>query len=313
MKTRNFIKYLALCSLIVLLSTIKVYPQLEVQNKEIRTNTMKNQIITPDGTQLYYKDWGKGQTIVFLHSWGVNSDIWQYQMNYLANSGFRCIAYDRRGHGRSTQPWNGYDYDVLASDLNTLLTTLKLDAITLVSHSMAGGEVIRYLSKFGTDRVKRVVLTSPNLPFMLRTDDNPNGVDKNVIDQFHSYLQTDIHGTLRAGVNSFFGEHPNVSKEMIEWGISLFHDTSLRALIECNRSNMETDFRKEMKNINIPTLLIHGDKDVSAPLAFTSLRCEELMLNAKLKIYNDAPHGIILTHKDEMAKDIQSFINDTEK
>jgi pimeloyl-ACP methyl ester carboxylesterase len=309
MKTRSFIKSIVLNALIALCATLNVYPQKAEQNKLSTGNSLENHIVTSDGTQLHYKDWGKGKIIVFLHSWGVNSDIWQYQMNYLANSGFRCIAYDRRGHGRSSQPWGGYDYDTLASDLHALIDTLNLDNITLVSHSMAGGEVIRYLSKFGNKKIAGVVITSPNLPFMLKTDDNPFGVDQAVTDQFHSYLQTDIHGTLRAGVNIFFGENPQVSKDMIEWGISLFHQTSLRELIECNKSNMQTYFRDELKKINVPTLLIHGDKDVSAPLPLTSQRCEELMPNAELKIYINAPHGIILTHKDEMAKDILSFIN----
>lgn len=282
-------------------------------NKKNAITPITNRVITEDGTSLFYKDWGEGETIIFLHSWGVNSDIWQYQMQHLANSGFRCIAYDRRGHGRSDQPWNGYDYNTLASDLNTVIEQLKLDNITLVSHSMAGGEIIRYLSIFGQKTVSRIILTSPNLPFMLNTVDNPDGVDQTVIDTFHKYLQSDINATITAGVNSFFGNTPSVSNDMIEWGISLFNQTSLRALIECNRSNMQTDFRKELSEIRLPTLIIHGDADVSAPLALTAERCSKLISNSILKIYNEAPHGIILTHKETIAKDIFSFITNPEK
>ncbi len=275
------------------------------------TRQNDHHIICPDGTRLFYKDWGKGNTIVFLHSWGVNSDIWQYQMHHLANAGFRCIAFDRRGHGRSGQPWTGYSYDTLATDLHTVIETLKLDNITLVSHSMAGGEVVRYLNNYGSKRVSRLIITSPNLPFMLKTSDNPVGVNKATVDGFHAMLQKDIHGTIRLGVSSFFGKSPTVSTDMIEWGIALFHKTSLRALIECNRSNMETDFRSELSKISIPTLIIHGDADVSAPISLTAERCVKLIPGAKLKIYEGEPHGIILTQKDRMSEDIISFINDT--
>ncbi|WP_057938082.1 alpha/beta fold hydrolase [Algoriphagus resistens] len=234
-------------------------------------------------------------------------------MNHLANSGYRCIAYDRRGHGRSDQPWTGYTYDTLASDLNKLIENLELENVTLISHSMAGGEIIRYLTNYGQEKIAQIILTSPNLPFMLKSEDNPQGINKEVIDQFTHYLQLDIHGTIRAGVGSFFGDTPVVSKDMIEWGISLFSQASLRALIECNRSNMQTDFRNELKNITIPTLIIHGDADVSAPITLTAERSKELMPHARLLVYNGAPHGTVLTHKEQMAKNIESYIKETAK
>ncbi|KAB7530360.1 alpha/beta fold hydrolase [Flagellimonas olearia] len=276
------------------------------------TLAQKNSIYTSDDVSLYYKDWGKGKPLVFLHSWGVNSDIWQYQMNQLASSGFRCIAYDRRGHGRSSQPWNGYDYDTLSSDLNSIIEDLRLENVTLISHSMAGGEIIRYLSKYGSGKIAQIILTSPNLPFMLKTDDNPFGLDKEAITRFTTYLQADIHATVRAGVTSFFGENPTVSQDMVEWGLSLFGQTSLQALIECNKSNIQTDFRTELKQISVPTLIIHGDADVSAPISFTAGRIKKLIPHAKLKVYEGAPHGIILTHKEQMIKDIESFLKETE-
>lgn len=261
-----------------------------------------------DGAELFFKDWGSGQTILFIHSWGVNSDIWQYQMNELAEQGYRCIGYDRRGHGRSSQPWTGYDYDSLAADLNQIIETLKLDKITLVSHSMAGGEIIRYLTKFGARRVAKIILTASILPYALKTDDNPNGADRTLLERSLIALKGDVQATLRAGVAGFFGTNPPVSKDLIDWGINLFSQTSLRALLECGRVNIETDFRAEMKNINVPALLIHGSADISAPIDLTAERSVTLLPNAKLKIYSDAPHGILLTHKKEVADDIRVFI-----
>ena len=164
---------------------------------------------------------------MFVHSWGVNSDIWQYQMNDLCEAGIRCVAYDRRGHGRSSQPWNGYDFDTLAADLNRVIETLNLDKITLISHSMAGGEIVRYLTKYGAGRVSRIILTAPTLPFALKTADNPKGFDKSYFEQFRRHLKNDLFGTLRAGVAGFFGDKPNVSPDTIEWGINQFHQTSL--------------------------------------------------------------------------------------
>lgn len=259
---------------------------------------------TADGTHLYYKDWGSGQMILFVHSWGVNSDLWQYQMNDLAESGFRCAAYDRRGHGRSGQPWDGYDYDTLAADLNSVIETIKLDKITLVSHSMAIGEIVRYVTKYGVKRISKIIFTAP----ALNVADDPNGTDRAASEQFRAFLKKDVQAALRAGVSGFFGGNPPVSKDLIEWGLGLFQQTSLRALLECNRSNTETNFRRELKNIRIPTLIIHGGADVSAPLELTAKPCAALMTNAKLKIYKDAPHGIILTHKDKITRDISAFV-----
>lgn len=291
--------------------SLEASAQQDVEAEYFFRDSANSYITAVDGTKLFYKDWGKGQAVIFLHSWGVNSDIWKYQMDQLVNSGYRCIAYDRRGHGRSEKPKEGYDYDNLASDLNSIIEHLELQDFTLVSHSMAGGEIVRYLTRHGQNKVARIIISSPNLPFMLKTDDNPNGVDKSVINQFHSYLRADVNGTIRAGVASFFGKQPKVSKDVIEWGISLFDQTSLQALIECNKSNMQTDFREELKGITTPTLIIHGDADVSAPLSLTAERCKELMPHAILKVYEGAPHGIILTHKEQMAKDIESFIKET--
>lgn len=262
-----------------------------------------------DGASLYFKDWNGGgkETLLFLHSWGVNSDIWQYQMMSLAEEGFRCVAFDRRGHGRSSQTWNGYDYDTFASDLNAVIEGLKLNDLTLISHSMAGGEIVRYLTRFGAKRVSRAVITSPTLPFPLKTVDNPNGLDKTFVEKFGVLLQADVQATLRNGVEGFFGFRSKVSKDFIEWAIRLFDRTSLRALTECSRANVETDFRAEMKKISVPILIIHGSDDLSAPPELTAKRAAEILPNARLKIYPNAPHGIILTHKEEMAKDIANF------
>ena len=264
---------------------------------------------TRDGVNLYYKDWGKGQVVLFVHSWAANSDLWQYQMNDLCNARLRCVAYDRRGHGRSGQPWDGYNYDTLAADLHEVIETLHLHQIMLVGHSMACGEIIRYLTKYGAKRVSKIVLSSPTLPFALKTGDNADGVDKSVFERARAALAADVPEYLRIGAPNFFGTESKASAELMKWAIEMCHLTSLRAMLECNRAATETDFRLELKSVSVPTLIIHGDQDVSAPVETTAKRCAQLIPRAKLKIYEGAPHGIILTHKEELARDLVEFVS----
>jgi pimeloyl-ACP methyl ester carboxylesterase len=269
-------------------------------------------IETGDRISLYYKDWGKGKTVVFLHSWALNSDMWQYQMNFLCDQGMRCIAYDRRGHGRSSQPGHGYDYDTLAGDLESLIEQMDLRDITLVGHSMAAGEIVRYLARHGANRVVRIALLSPTTPFLMKTADNPDGVDMSRINESRARLAKDVPKALAAGMPQFLGaDQPNttVSDAMIQWNLDMCLLTCLKAMLDCNLAMIQTDFRAEMRKISLPSLVIHGDADRSAPLTITGQKSADLLKGCQLKVYEGAPHGLFITHMERLNQDLLTFIN----
>jgi len=263
-------------------------------------------IVTSDGASLFYKDWGKGKPVVFVHSWALNSDMWQYQMIHLADQGLRCVAYDIRGHGRSSDPGRGYDYDTLARDLAAVIEQLNLREVTLVGHSMGCGVIVRYLSRHGPRRVARVALVSPTLPFLLKTEDNPDGVDKIVFERLRATWSKDFPKWLADNARPFFT--PETSPEMVQWGIRMCLQASMKALIDCNRADTETDFRRELPKITTPTLIIHGDKDVSTPLESTGRKTARLIPGSQLKVYEGAPHGLMFTHMDRFNHDLLAFI-----
>jgi non-heme chloroperoxidase len=262
-------------------------------------------ISAKDGTPLFYKDWGSGKPIVFVSSWGLTSDMWQYQMTPIVNQGFRCVAYDRRGHGRSAQPAHGYDYDSLADDLAAVIEKLDLRQLTLIGHSMAGGEIVRYLSRHGAGRVSRTVLVAPTTPFILKTPDNPDGVPKEIFDHARAEWAKDYPKWLAENVRSFFVA--DTSQAMMDWLMRLMTQTSLKAILDCNQAIIETDFRAELPKINVPTLIIQGDKDVSAPLDLTGRKTAKLIPAAELKVYDGAPHGLMFTHIDRFNRDLIAF------
>src|SRR5262245_12720708 len=263
-------------------------------------------IVTRDGASLFHKDWGKGKPVLFVHSWALNSDMWQYQMIHLAGQGLRCVAYDSRGHGRSSDPGQGYDYDTLAGDLAEVIEQLNLREVTLVGHSMGCGVGVRYLSRHGARRVARVALVSPSLPFILRTEDNPDGVDKSVFERLRATWSRDFPKWLADNARPFFT--PETSPEMIQWGVRMCLQASMKALIDCNRADTETDFRAELPKITAPTLIIHGDKDVSTPLELTGRKTARLVPGSQLKVYEGAPHGLMFTHMDRFNRDLLTFI-----
>ncbi len=258
-----------------------------------------------DGTALFYKDWGAGKNIVFISSWGMNSEMWQYQMTPMVNDGFRCVAYDRRGHGRSAQPSDGYDYDTLADDLRAVLEELDLRDVTLVGHSMAAGEIVRYLSRHGRERVARIVLVAPTTPFVLKTADNTDGVPKEAFDQVRAQIGQDFPKWLADNARPFFVAE--TSQAMMDWVLRMMTLTSLKALLDCNTAFVETDFRAELPNIKVPTLIIHGDKDASTPLDLTGRRTAQLVPGAQLKVYEGAPHGLMFTHIERFNRDLIAF------
>lgn len=270
---------------------------------------------TDDGARLFYRDWSRdwGQDregrgpVVFLASWSLNADSWAYQMLALTERGHRCVAYDRRGHGRSSDPGRGFDFDRLADDLATLLDRLDLRDVTLVGHSMSCGEIVRYLTRHGSGRVARTVLVGTVTPMLGRTDDNPDGIDPAFFEAFRSeWLMRDFPKWLEDNVRPFLTA--DSSPEMMAWVKSLALQASMKALLDCHRATTSTDFRRELREITVPTLLVHGDLDVSSPLAITGCKTADLMPNATLTVYEGAPHGLFLTHMDRFNRDLLAFL-----
>jgi non-heme chloroperoxidase len=266
---------------------------------------------TRDKTTIYYKDWGAGLPIVFSHGWPLNADAWESQMVYLGSNGYRCIAHDRRGHGRSAQPWNGNDMDTYADDLSQLIETLDLKGITLIGHSTGGGEVARFIGRHGTRRVAKVVLMGAVTPLMLKTDANPGGLPVKAFDdiragvaadrsQFFRDLTTPFYGTNRPGAEVSQGIRDAFWFQGMQGG--------LRNEIECIKAFSETDFTSDLKKFDVPTLIIHGDDDQIVPIGASAHASSKLIRNATLKVYPGAPHGIADTHKDKLNADLLAFL-----
>jgi non-heme chloroperoxidase len=262
-------------------------------------------IVAADGTLLFYQDWGTGKCILFVHSICLSSQIWQYNMVPLSQQGFRCVAYDRRGHGRSTQPGHGYDYDTLADDLACVINQLDLRDVTLVGHSMGAAEVVRYLSRHGTERVARIALVAPGLPFMLKTADNPEAQERSVFEETFASWRKDYPKWVADGCPSFLA--PNPSNAQREWVAGLCMQASLKALVDCFHAIIETDFRREVAAIQMPTLIIQGDKDTGALIEFTGRRTAQLIKGSRFNIYPGAPHGLMVTDAERLNSDLAQF------
>jgi non-heme chloroperoxidase len=261
---------------------------------------------TRDGQHLFFTDWGEGRPIVFLGAWGLPSEMWEYQMVPLSER-FRCVAFDRRGHGRSTRPGSGFDYDTLADDVAAVLEALDLRNVTLVGMSMAGGELVRYMTRHGGRRIARLIfVATAATPFLTRTADNPAGIPAERFEAFRrSLLLRDYPKWLEDNRPPFFTA--NTSRELQEWMRMLMLRTSLKALVECHRSQTSTDFRAELPKISVPALVVHGDTDVSAPIDLTGRPTAAMIPGAQLKVYDGGPHGLFLTHMERLTSDIQEF------
>jgi pimeloyl-ACP methyl ester carboxylesterase len=263
---------------------------------------------TTDGVRLHFKDWGEGQPVVLLHAYALQSDVWAYQMAFLMQHGFRCIAYDRRGHGRSDCPGRGYDSDTLANDLAGLLNHLDLSGVVLVGHSMGAGEIVRFLSKYGSARTAGAVLVAPNTPFMIRTDDNPMGLDPSILDQLDKAISADYPHALRLMADSLWGDDEKVSPDMKEWVYQLGLQTSLIAARACLQTAWRADFRADIAAIDVPTLVIQGDCDKVLPLHLSGRRTAEAIPGARLAIYETAGHALPLSQQDRLNQDLLDFL-----
>ena len=249
--------------------------------------------------------------MVLIHGWPVSQQMWENQILAIASQGFRVISYDRRGFGQSSKPWDGYDYDTLADDLKGLLAALDLTGVTLVGFSMGGGEVARYMGKHGGERVSKVAFVSSVTPFLLKTEDNPDGVDKSVFDCMIEGITKDRPAFLETFGKGFFGvsalHHP-VSTAVLDWNQSLALPASLQGTLDCVRSFSQTDFREDLKKIAVPVLIIHGKDDKTVPFEASGERTAKLMPSATLKAYDGAPHGLFITHKDRLNQDLLEFL-----
>jgi non-heme chloroperoxidase len=273
-------------------------------------NTM-NTVTTKDGTEIYYKDWGTGQPIVFSHGWPLSADAFEDQMFFLAQRGYRCIAADRRGHGRSSQPWNGNDLDTYADDLATLVTALDLKGAIHVGHSTGGGEVARYIGRHGTKRVAKAVLIGAIPPVMLKSATNPGGLPIEVFDGLRASVVKDRSAFWRDLSLPFYGYNrpgATVSEGVREsfWLQSMM--AGFPASYFCIKAFSETDLTEDLKRFDVPTLILHGDDDQIVPIGASALLSSKIVKGAVLKVYKGAPHGMCTTLKDQVNEELLSFI-----
>jgi non-heme chloroperoxidase len=271
-------------------------------------------IATRDGTRLYYKDWGSGQPFVFSHGWPLSADAFEDQMIFLAARGYRCVAHDRRGHGRSDQPWDGNNMDTYADDLADLVKALDLKDAIHVGHSTGGGEVARYIARHGTGRVAKAVLISAIPPLLLKTEANPGGVPIEAFDQIRSAIQADRSQFWKDLSAMFYGANrpgAKVSQGLRDsfWMQSM--QAGLKAVYDCVEAFSETDQTEDLKAFDVPTLIIQGDDDQIVPFAVAAPLQAKLIKGARLEVYQGAPHGLCSTLKDRVNQDLYAFAKET--
>ena len=268
-------------------------------------------ITVKDGTQIYFKDWGAGSPVVFSHGWPLSSDAWESQMMFLAEHGYRCVAHDRRGHGRSSQPWHGNDMDTYADDLAELINHLDLKGVTLVGHSTGGGEVARYIGRHGTGRIAKVVLLGAVTPLMLQTEANPKGLPIDIFDAIREGVRADRAQYFKEMTEPFYGANRWGSK--VSQGVkdAFFMQAMMGGIkneYDCIKAFSETDLTEDLKKFDVPTLIIHGDDDQMVPIDTSAKLAVKMIANATLTIYPGGSHGLADTHKDKLNADLLAFL-----
>ncbi len=276
--------------------------------KFIKTTT---DAATGEEIKLSYCDYGKGKPVVLIHGWPLSKEMWEYQINDLVNAGLRVVKYDRRGFGKSSKPWDGYDYDTFADDLKAVMDELDLKDATLVGFSMGGGEVVRYLNRYGSDRVSKIVLISSVTPYMVKTNDNPDGVDESVFADMMEQMKEDRINFLDEFGKKFFGVtmmNKPISAPLLDYYRMLCSFASARSTQQASIAFAQTDFRRDVEAITLPTLIIHGDDDQTVPIEVSSDRTSKMIRGSQYLVYEGAPHGLFYTHKQQLNNDLISFI-----
>jgi pimeloyl-ACP methyl ester carboxylesterase len=273
-------------------------------------------VTTKDDTKLYVKDWGTGRPVILMHGWPLSADSWDDQAMALADAGFRAISYDRRGFGRSDQPWGGYDYDTLSDDLAAVIEQTGATDAAIVGFSMGGGEVARYMSRHGGRNVSQAGLISSVVPYMLKTDDNPNGTDQATFDQMTEAMKQDRAKFFSGFFKDFYGVglvSSPVSDELLEASRNTAMQASLKATLACANAFATTDFRPDLAAINVPTLIIHGTDDKTVPIDAAARAAAKGISQATLIEYDGAPHGLFATHKERLTSDLLAFLSQKQR
>ena len=278
-------------------------------NRTLRRQSM-SMVTIKDGTQIYYKDWGKGQPVVFSHGWPLSGDAWEDQMLFLGERGYRVIAHDRRGHGRSSQPWNGNDMNTYADDLAALVETLDLTNVVHVGHSTGGGEVARYIGRHGTKRVAKAVLIGAIPPLMLKTPNNPGGLPIEVFDEIRAKVLADRSQFFKDLTMPFYGYNrpgAKVSEGVRDSFWLQGMQAGFKGVFDCIKAFSETDQTEDLRKVTVPSLFIHGDDDQIVPIVASAQAAVKIAPKAQLKVYPGAPHGLCTTHKDQVNADLLAF------
>jgi len=285
---------------------------LKNSNSSILIPNTDKYIETAPNVKLYVKDYGEGKPVILITGWPLSNEMWEYQIAHLVENNFRVIAYDRRGFGKSSQPWEGYDYNTLTDDLQSIIEQLELKDVTLVGFSMGGGEVVRYFTRHSGKNVIKAALISSVIPFLLQTDDNPDGHPKEKSEETAKNIKDDRIGFLDTFGKNFFGVSiitKPLSTPLLEYYGMLCSFASPRATLECAKSFSTTDFRDELSSINVPTLIIHGDSDKIVPIEISSEKATESIKDNNYIVYQDAPHGLFYTERERLNSDLVRFLN----
>ncbi|WP_047545725.1 alpha/beta fold hydrolase [Psychroserpens sp. Hel_I_66] len=264
-----------------------------------------------ENVDIFYEDYGSGQPVILIHGWPLSRKSWEQQVWKIVEAGYRCISYDRRGFGISSSPWNNYDYSSLTTDLNQLIKQLELKDVVLVGFSMGGGEVVRYFTDFGNENIAKAALISSIIPLVKKKEDNPDGVPEKDLEGIKDALENDRVGFLKEFSKGFYNYKDNkdrVSEAQLDYDFIVASHASPRATIETAKAWMDTDFRSELKNVKVPTLIVHGDADGTVPIETSAKQAHEGIDNSKLEVIKGAPHGLNVTHKDEFNKILIDFL-----